>query len=290
MVTKAELVRAYCEISQRPVADTEHRAERLRKAGMLPTTGRGPYAAQLDPHHVAVCFIAFLAIHEPAINAPEIVETYGNLLLDPVTYVMDAQTGTHECPIGEGSIATFVDTLTLYLRGSQARRNNREIAIQRITLTRTGNIVRAAITLRHLKRQDSIEIWSFSTQSEPELPLEADGEVCLPIQQQCAIDGQIIDVLADLLSKAENETSLSVDADRPAPLDDKPRGANPEAIDELFKSSVCVNKVQPRSESRGRSSGGSSLLQTSELSFPSTEISDDDHLDQRPDPVAAPAA
>jgi len=64
--------------------------------------------------------------------------------------------------------------------------------------------------------------------------------------------------------------------------DDLPRGGNPEATDGLSKSSVCVNKVQPRSESHGRSSGGSS--------FPPTEISDDNSPYLRPDPVAAPAA
>jgi hypothetical protein len=66
------------------------------------------------------------------------------------------------------------------------------------------------------------------------------------------------------------------------PSDDKPRGGNPEATDDLFKSSVCVNELQPRSRSHGRSSGESPL--------PPTEIFDDDPPCPRPDPVAAPAA
>src|SRR4051794_26334318 len=105
MVTKAEFVRAYCETTQRSVADPEHRAERLRKAKMLPTGGRGPNAAQLEHHHGAVCLIAFLAIHEPAINAPEIVETYGNLLQDHETLVMDAEAGTMHPPALGGGVA-----------------------------------------------------------------------------------------------------------------------------------------------------------------------------------------
>jgi hypothetical protein len=282
MVTKAELVRTYCEISQRPVADTEHRAERLRKAGMLPTTGRGPYAAQLDEHHVALCFIAFLAINELAIHAPNVVEAYGNLLLDRHTLMLDAAIGAKHPPASGGGVATFLDMLTMFLRNSREQRRIGHTAIQRITLSRTGNTVRAAITLRYLSRGDCVEVLSFSTHAEPELPLGADGGASLPIEQQCAIDGKIIDVLADLLSKAENETSPSVDADRPASLDDMPRGANPEAADELSKSSVCVSNVQPRSESRGRSSGGSSR--------PPMEIPDDDNSDRRPDPVASSAA
>jgi hypothetical protein len=236
MMTKAELVRACCAITQRPAADAEHRAERLRKAGMLPTTGRGPYAAQLDPHHVAVCLIAFLAIHEPAINAPEIVEAYGNLLLDHETLILDAEAGTIHPPTLGGGVATFLDALTSFLRSSRERRRIGEMAIQRITLSRSGETVRAAITLRDLSCRDRVEVLSFSTHAEPELPLKADGEACLPIEQQCAIDGRIIDRLADLLAKTENETSLSVDTDRPASLDDKPRGANPEATTERLKT------------------------------------------------------
>jgi hypothetical protein len=149
---------------------------------------------------------------------------------------MDAEDGTGLSPIGEGSIATFLDALTLFLRGSRDRRDKGETAIQRVTLSRTGNTVRAAITVRHLSHQDRIEILTFSTQSEPELPLVADGEACLPIQRNCALDGRIIDRLANLLCQAENETDPSVDADRPAPLDDKPRGGNPEATTELLKT------------------------------------------------------
>jgi hypothetical protein len=215
MVTKAEIVRTYCEITQRPVADTEHRAERLRRAGMLPTTGRGPYAARLDYHHVALCLIAFLAIHEPAINAPEIVETYGNLLLDRHTLMLDAEVGAKHPPASGGGVATFLDMLTMFLRNSQEQRRIGQTAIQRITLSRTSNTVRAAITLRSLSHQDLLEVLSFSTHAEPELPLGSDGEACLLIEQQCAISGRIIDVLADLLCKAENEPGSSVAADEP---------------------------------------------------------------------------
>jgi hypothetical protein len=229
MVTKAELVRTYCALTGRPVADTEHRAERLRKAGMLPTTGRGPYAARLDEHHVALCLIAFLAVDEPAIHAPAVVETYGNLLLDHETLILDAEAGTMHPPTLGGGVATFLEALTSFLRSSRERRRIGETEIQRITLSRTGETVRAAITLRDLSRLDCVEVLSFSTHAEPELPLGADCGASLPIERQCAIDGRIIDRLADLLCQADNETDLSVDADRPASLDDQPRGGNPEA-------------------------------------------------------------
>jgi hypothetical protein len=236
MVTKAELVRTYCALTGRPVADTEHRAERLRKAGMLPTTGRGPYAARLNEHHVALCLIAFLAIDEPAIHAPEIVETYSNLLLDRRTLIMDEAHGAEHPPALGGGVATFLDILTMSLRTSQEQRRIGRTAIQRITLSRMGNTVRAAITIRDLSRDDCVDVQSFSTHAEPELPLVADGGASLLIEQQCAIDGKIIDRLADLLAKTENETSPSVDADRPDSLDDKPRGGNPEATTELLKT------------------------------------------------------
>jgi hypothetical protein len=66
------------------------------------------------------------------------------------------------------------------------------------------------------------------------------------------------------------------------PSDDLPRATTPTATDDLSKSSVCVNELQPRSKSHGRSSGESPL--------PPTEIFDDDPPYPRPDPVAAPAA
>jgi hypothetical protein len=135
-----------------------------------------------------------------------------------------------------GGVATFLDAPTSFLRSSRERRRIGETVIQRITLSRSGETVRAAITLRDLSCRDRVEVLSFSTHAEPELPLGADGGASLPIEQQCAIDGQIIDRLADLLAKTENETSPSVDADRPASLDDKPRGANPEATTELLKT------------------------------------------------------
>jgi hypothetical protein len=234
MVTKAELVRAYCAITQRPVADTEHRAERLRRAGMLPTTGRGPYAAQLDEHHVALCLIAFLAIDELAIHAPDIVETYGNLLQDHQTMILDGEIGIGHPPAPEGGVATFLDALTMFLRFSRERRRSGHIAIERIALSRAGETVRAGITLRYLSCRDRVEVLSFSTHAEPGLPLG--GGAALLIEQNRSIDGQIIDRLADLLAKTENETSPSVDADRPASLDDQPRGANPEATAELLKT------------------------------------------------------
>jgi hypothetical protein len=259
MATKAEIVRTYCEITKRPVADAEHRAERLRKAGMLPTTGRGPYAARLDYHHTALCLIAFMAIHEPAIAAPEVVEAYGTLLLDHHTLILDAEVGAIHPPTKAGGVATFLDALTAFLRDSRERRYIGQVTIQRITLARTDKTIRAAITVRDLSRQDCVEVLSFSNQAEPELPLSVDSESSLLIEQQCAIDGRIIDVLADLFSKAENENGPSVRADEPLPSDATPRACKPATTSSHLEARRERDKSQVGFESYGDASDGSSL-------------------------------
>jgi hypothetical protein len=280
----AEVERQFCAQANHSLPDMMVRDNYLGKAGLLSRGGRGPNAPIPTPRDFGVIVLGLISSRQ-AKNVVSGFERTRALKLSMHRMETGGWSKIIEPPIPYGTSLENAFVYCLHLCATNPYYRLVELKVEQSEFDQ-----RAFLTFTYFEEGASAgfeEATCGMVFGSPPAPEERRPNA---IEYDARIREHALKIMVDLLAlsiQSAHENGPPAGTDEPVSLgtklpDDLPRGANPEATDELSKSSVCVNKVQPRSYSRGRSSGGSS--------FPSTETSDDNPPYRRPDPVATPAA
>jgi hypothetical protein len=193
----ADLVREYCTLTRHPEADAAHRADRLRKANLIPTGGRGPNAARIGAKHASRFLISILS-NEYAIKASQIIESYGGLIACNEALIIDetGQSGGGPIPVFLAG-KTFEQALSYLIQVSPQWKMEGRLGVGSISITRAGPVIRATIYLtERTEKGDQEHISSFESNTAPELPLGDDGQEIFYQEQTFMLRGQVIEALA----------------------------------------------------------------------------------------------
>lgn len=272
-------VRAWCSISAFPLADLQGRVRLCLREGEIDPPGPGRHASPASRKDGALVLLAAVCSRYSK-DVVKAVRRYRQLLPHRIdastTFKDDLGQENYDALVRSFANMNLLDVLAVLLErcGSWS-----DIRLMSMMVERSKRDPRAILKIGNPRGQFTI---SFKEPEAPhkDMPEEYFAESVRILEPALlAMADMLMPNIADLRT---HENGPPAGTGEPDSLDDKPRGANPEAQDVLSKSSVCGSDVQPRSESRGRSSGGSS--------HPQTEISDDDYPDRRSDSVAASAA
>jgi hypothetical protein len=278
----AEVERQFCAQANHSLPDMMVRDNHLGKAGLLSRGGRGPNAPVPNPRDFGVIILGLISSRQ-AKNVVSGFERTRALKLSMHRMETGGWSKITEPPIPHDTSLEDALVYCLHLCATNHRFRLIELKVEQSEFD-----PQAFIALTYFDEgasagfEEATYMMCFGGPPAPE------GRWPNAIEYDARIREHALKVMVDLFAlsiQPEREDGPPAGTGEPVSLgtkipDDLPRGGNPEANDGLSKSSVCVNKVQPRSKSHGRSSGGSS--------FPPLEIFDDPS--PRPDPVAAPAA
>jgi hypothetical protein len=259
----------------------------LREAGEISQAGHGVNAAPAIPSDGAKILIA-ITIEPKLKDAVEDVRKYGRLVqCDVEDDQQDTEDGNSLVNPGDELYYTLAKALERCGSESQLR-----FSLFRITLS--GIKPEAYLELIRYRIDDSGDTRTGMIKLSFE-PNEQWGQQPEDKRKIIELGPRLLNTAADLLKPnvaaanrarldaSRNEAGLPAPTGRPAPSDETPQAAKPEASTEHLKASETERESQAGFQSLGNSSGGR---------FPSSrkENPDDDPRNTRPDRLGACAA